>query len=217
MLKLHGMPISNFFGIVKHVLLEQNIPFEEVVTRPNQTPEFLAISPMGKIPVLETEAGFLTETNVILEYLAETYPASNLFPSDAFERAKVRQLIKTVELYLELPAHKVVMSLFGMAVSDEQRTEAKAAMQQGLPALQRLAKFSPWICGATFTVADVFVFHALGVVFEVGAKLFDWNVAAEVPGLKTWYDAVAQRPISKQLAAETQAALQIMMQQAGRQ
>jgi len=213
MLKLHGLPVSNFYCIVKQALLEKNIPFEEVTAMPNQEPEYLAKSPMGKIPVLETAAGCLTETNVILDYLEDTHPASPLFPSDAFERAKVRQMIKMSELYLEFPAHKLVNALFGAEVSDEQRAITKTAMTQGLAAFQRLAKFSPWICGSTFTAADIFVFHALSVVIGIGGKLYDWNVLAEVPGLKAWYEQVGQRPITKQLVTESQAALAAMMKQ----
>ncbi len=97
MLKLHGTPISNFYCIVKQVMLEKGIAFEEVHVMANQEPAFLAISPMGKIPALETEYGYLTETNVILEYLEEVQPSPALYPQNVFARAQVKQLIKMVE------------------------------------------------------------------------------------------------------------------------
>jgi glutathione S-transferase len=215
MLKLHGMPVSNFYCIVKQALLEKGLTFEEVAAMPNQEPDYLAKSPIGKIPVLETNAGCITETNVILDYLEDVYPQPNLFPTDPFERAKVRQMIKMSEMYLEFPAHKQVNALFGAAISDEQRATTQAAMKQGLAAFQRLAKFSPWICGATFTAADIFVFHALSVVIGIGGKLYDWDVMSEIPGLKTWYDQVGQRPITQKLVGESQAALQEIMKQMG--
>jgi glutathione S-transferase len=217
MLKLHGMPVSNFYCIVKQALLEKGLSFEEVQAMPNQEPAYLEKSPIGKIPVLETAAGCITETNVILDYLEDVYPQPNLFPTDPFERAKVRQMIKMSEMYLEFPAHKQVNALFGATISDEQRTVTQAAMKQGLAAFQRLAKFSPWICGSTFTAADIFVFHALSVVIGIGGKLYDWDVMSETPGLKAWYDQVGQRPITKKLVSESQVALQeIMKQMAGK-
>lgn len=211
MLKLHGMTVSNFYCIVKQALLEKGVAFEEIHVAPNQEAAYLAKSPMGKIPVLETEQGCLTETNVILDYIEETQGGQKLYPADAFERAKVRQMIKISEMYLEFPAHKQVMALFGGEISQEQRELTQAAMRQGMAAFQRLAKFAPWICGSTFTAADIFVFHAFSVVIGIGGKLFDWDVMSEVPGLKAWYDQVAQRPITQQLVAESQAAMAEMM------
>ncbi len=211
MLKLHGMPVSNFYCIVKQALLEKGVAFEEVNVSPSQEAAWLDQSPMGKIPVLETEAGCLTETNVILDYIEETQGGSKLFPVDPFERAKVRQMIKMSEMYLEFPAHKLVMALFGAEVSPEQRELTEKAMRQGIAAFQRLVKFSPWICGSTFTAADIFVFHAFSVVIGIGGKLFDWDVLSEVPGLKAWYDQVGQRPITKQLVADSQEAMAAMM------
>jgi glutathione S-transferase len=205
------MPVSNFYCIVKQALLEKGVAFEEVNVSPNQDAAWLDRSPMGKIPVLETEAGCLTETNVILDYIEETQGGPKLFPADPFERAKVRQMIKMSELYLEFPAHKHVMVLFGGDISAEQRELLQTTMRQGLAAFQRLTKFSPWICGSTFTAADIFVFYAFSVVIGIGGKLYDWDVLSEVPGLKAWYDQMGQRPLTKQLVADTQAAMAEMM------
>lgn len=108
MLKLHGTPISNFYCIAKQALQEKGIAFETVHVMANQESDYLAKSPMGKIPALETGHGFLTETNVILEYLDATHPEPALYPQEPFARARVQQLIKVVELYVEGPAHALV-------------------------------------------------------------------------------------------------------------
>ena len=67
MLKLYGAPLSNYYNMVKVSLLEKRLPFEEVLRPPTQEEEYLAKSPMGKIPTLETERGFITETHAILD------------------------------------------------------------------------------------------------------------------------------------------------------
>ena len=54
MLKLYGFPVSNYYNMVKLALLEKALPFEEVPFVSGQTPQVLAISPRGKVPVLET-------------------------------------------------------------------------------------------------------------------------------------------------------------------
>jgi len=78
-MKLHGMPLSNYFNMAKHAVLAKGIACEFVNTRPSQEADYLAKSPMGKIPLLETERGFLTETDAILDYLDEAFPGPACF------------------------------------------------------------------------------------------------------------------------------------------
>ncbi|HWK53783.1 MAG TPA: glutathione S-transferase family protein, partial [Hyphomicrobiales bacterium] len=147
MLKLLGSPLSNYYNMAKHALLAKGLEFEEVPQRPGQEPAFLALSPMGKVPVLQTEQGFLTETGAILDYLDERYPQNPLFPADPFARAKVRQLIKTQELYVETPAHALIGALFQREVPAHVREASQPAARRGLQAMASLVRFAPWIAG----------------------------------------------------------------------
>ena len=101
MIKLHGFSRSNYYSLVKAVLIERGIEFEEVNVTPSQDEDFLAISPMGKVPCLETESGFISESTAIIEYLEETVSENSLLPTDAFQRAKVRELLLHIELVLQ--------------------------------------------------------------------------------------------------------------------
>jgi len=212
MLKLHGIAISNFYCIAKQVLEEKGLAFEEVYVMTNQEPDFLAISPMGKIPVLETEHGFLTETNVITEYLEERYPPTPLYPQDVFARAKVKQLIKSVELYVETPAHQLIPWFFGgKPLPEHVRETAKPALQRGLAALNRLATFSPWVCGEEYTAADIFLYRSISMVSMMAQKYYDWDALAEVPGIKDWNARMAQRPATQSVDAAANVARQAFM------
>ena len=104
MLKLHGFPVSNYANMVQLALLEKGMAFEYVLTIPDQSPAFLAKSPRGKVPVLETPQGCIAETSVILEYLEDTGTGRPLLPHEPYARARVRALMKQIELYIELPA-----------------------------------------------------------------------------------------------------------------
>ena len=84
MIKLHGMPLSNYYNVVKCVMLEKEVPFEEVAVKPNHESDYLLKSPMGKVPCMETAAGFLTETSVMLEYLEDLNSGKSLYPVDSF-------------------------------------------------------------------------------------------------------------------------------------
>ena len=100
MLKLYGFTVSNYFNMVKMALLEKDIDFEFVDTKPTQEGDYLAKSPMGKVPCLETSEGFISETDVIFDYLEDLGQGQALMPASAYEKAKVRELIKQLELYI---------------------------------------------------------------------------------------------------------------------
>ena len=51
MLKLHGFSVSNYTNMVKQCLLEKGLEFAQLDARPSQEDDFLAMSPMGKIPL----------------------------------------------------------------------------------------------------------------------------------------------------------------------
>ena len=89
MFKLYGFAVSNYYNMVKLALLEKGLPFEEVTFYPAQTPDSLAISPRGKVPVLGVDAGYINETAIILEYLEQSEKGTPLLPSDPFEAKNV--------------------------------------------------------------------------------------------------------------------------------
>jgi glutathione S-transferase len=205
MMKLHGVPLSNYYNMVKHAVLEKGIACEFVDTRPSQDATFLLKSPMGKVPLLETDQGFLTETNVILDYLEERYPAVPLLPSDSFARAKVRQLMKTQELYVETPAHDLIGAIFQREIPAHVKAASQPNALKGLAALGRLAKFGPWICGEQLTTADIFVFYSFTLSNRLTQLVYNWDMLKEVPGLNDWYQQFAGREITKGILAESKA------------
>ncbi|HCO11355.1 MAG TPA: glutathione S-transferase, partial [Gammaproteobacteria bacterium] len=111
-IKLYGMPLSNYYNMVKTVLLEKGMDFEEMLILPNQESDFLGKSPMGKVPAMETEQGFLTETGVMIDYLDSLGQGESFYPADPFEKAKVQEMIRYLELYVELPARRLYGEVF---------------------------------------------------------------------------------------------------------
>src|SRR5436189_5904296 len=111
MVKLCGFHISNYFCKVRIAMLEKGVPFElDPSCKPSQKEDFLARTPMGKVPFLELDGGAqLSESQVICEYLEDAYPQKPLYPRDPLERAHVRELITIMELHMEL----VVRRLYG--------------------------------------------------------------------------------------------------------
>jgi glutathione S-transferase len=77
------------------VLEEIGIPYEAKVLafrlRENQSAEYLALNPKGKVPLIVVDGKPLTESAAIYSWMAETFPDSRLLPhgADPFERAKI--------------------------------------------------------------------------------------------------------------------------------
>ncbi len=192
MFRLHGSPISNFYNIVKVAMLEKGMDFEEVVTYPSQSEEFLAMSPMGKIPVLEVREGYLTETQVIVEFLEEIYPELTLYPRDAFQRALARRIAHMCEVYIDQPMRPaMVATIRGEAVPEP--TETRQRLEQGLAALARVARPDPWLVGDEFGMADIFAYFSLSLVEGLARDHLQVDVFQRLPGFDVWKQAVAER------------------------
>jgi glutathione S-transferase len=206
MLKLHGAPLSNYYNMVKTALLEKQVAFEEVFSPPSQDAAYLARSPMGKIPCLETADGFLTETRAILDYLEEAHPKPALLPAAPFARAKVRELAQAVELYVELVARRGLGVLFGRDVPADVKASIRADLPKGIAAIRRLAKFSPWIAGQAFTYADLVAYWTVALGNLSAKQNADLDLLAEIPGAKTWFEAMSERPSIRRAIADQAAA-----------
>ena len=119
MLKLHGFPVSNYANMVQLALLEKGVPFEYVLAIPDQSAGFLAKSPRGKVPFIETPQGCINETSAILDYLEDRGEGKPLLPADPYARAQVRALMREIELYIELPARSCYAeAYFGATLPD---------------------------------------------------------------------------------------------------
>jgi glutathione S-transferase len=203
MVTLHGFSYSNYYNIVKHVLLYKEIPFEEDLRYGGEA-EWLAISPVGKVPALTTEqGGHLSESSVLCDYLEEAYPAIPLYPADVFTRNYVRQIMKVSELYLELPCRRFIPFLFGNAEAPEALvTEVRPMVERGIAALTRLCEFEPYVAGPELTMADIYLRYVLSVVESSGSSKMNWDIVDQVPGLKQWQAMMADSDISRRVDAD---------------
>lgn len=203
MLKLYGFTLSNYFNMVKMALIEKGIEYEVVETNPSQEEGYLAKSPMGKVPCIETDQGFVTETNVIFEYLDELGEGPSLLPANAFERAKARELIKEMELYIELPARTCFPeAFFGGSVSDETKETARANLVKGVACLKRNGKFAPYVAGDTFTFADIMFMYSVSIAGACAKRVLDLNLLEDFPEAKALSELLATRDSVKKITAD---------------
>lgn len=209
MINLCGFAVSNYYNKTKLVLLEKGIAFTEEQVFPSQDEALLKRSPLGKIPFIETEQGCLSESQVILEYLEEAYPEIPLYPADSFQRAKCRELIQHLELNIELHARRLYKeAFFGGTASDEVKNEVKEVLEKGLKGLARLAKFSPYIAGDTYTAADIVAWLHFFMVSATCQKIYGTDlVAAHIPNLADYMQFIETRPAAQKVATDRAAAM----------
>lgn len=92
-MKLYGTAISPFVRKVRVTLALKGLEYESEGTFPGtRTPEYLAISPLGKIPAFEDGDIVIRDSNVIIEYLEEQYPDIPVRPVNIADRARSRWL-----------------------------------------------------------------------------------------------------------------------------
>lgn len=200
---LHGMTYSNYYNMVKAVMLEKGIEFSEAHVLPNQEPEFLLKSPMGKVPLMQTEQGFLSETGVMIDYIDSLDIGDSLYPADPFARAKVMELIRYLELYIELPARRLYGDVFfGKPASDELKEQVRLQLQKGFAALARLASFDPYLAGKELSYADFYYRFSVGLATIVCKKALDWNALHELPNIKALLDLMGERESIQRVLAD---------------
>ena len=185
--RLHGFAFSNYHNIVKVVLLEKRVDFEEVTSYPPADDSYLAKNPTGKFPCLELEDGsFLGESKVIVNYLEEVYPQVALLPSDPMKRARVRELMDVVDLYLEWPARRLYSEGFSSEgkVSDETREAVRPLLDRGIAGFNKLARFDPYVAGPDLTLADFSVAFHFPAIAIASKAIYGENLLRGVPGVR---------------------------------
>jgi len=209
MINLCGLAVSNYYSKIKLVLLEKGIEFKEEIVTPSQDAALLKRSPLGKIPFIETEQGNLSESQVILEYLEEVYPEQPLYPADNHQQAKCRELIQHLEFNIELNARRLYTeSFFGGTVSVETKDQVKDLLERGLKGLARLAKFSPYIAGNSYTAADCVAWSHFFAVRLATQKIYGVDIVAEyLPGVNEYMLLIETRPCVQKVIADRAAAM----------
>jgi len=194
MIKLYGAPMSPYFNKVKIALLEKGVKFEEVSQRPSQEVEVLARSPMGKIPFVEVNGYPISESTAILEWLEDAYPTAALLPPTPNGRARARELMLIIDLYLAPACSPLTRHLaYGHELSESARADADAALRRALAAIARQADFGPWLAGEYFSFADVSAAAVLPQVARATAAVLGSNLLELVPGADAYLERLGQR------------------------
>ncbi len=137
-----------------------------------QSPEFKAVNPAGKIPVLQDGAMNLTESGAIILYIADKFPEARLLPTELAARGEAYRWF--FYAITEVEPHLWAIAQHRFALPEDKRISAlePTSTWQLARALRPIEKFlgqREFIAGDAFTVADIVTTHCL--TWALSAKL----------------------------------------------
>ena len=165
MLKLYYAPGT--CALASHIALEEAgaaYTTERIDFKSNQqnSPEYLAVNPKGRVPALVTDRGILTETPAALAFIAQSFPQAKLAPLDdpfAFAQAQAfnSYLCSTVHV-----AHAHRGRGYRWASEEASFADMKRKVPDSVGAsfalIERDILRGPWVMGETYTICDPYLF-----------------------------------------------------------
>ena len=169
-------------SLAVHIALEETgEPFQAVrldlAKGQQRNADYLALNPKGRVPVLVTEQGALTETPALLLYVAQRFPQAGLAPlQDPFALARVQAF----NSYLCATVHVAhAHGKRGTRWVAPEETAAIEAMRRRVPhtyaecfeLIERELLQGPWVMGEQYTIADAYLFTLAGWLEADGSDL----------------------------------------------
>jgi glutathione S-transferase len=207
MFKLYYSPGS--CALASHITLQEagaDYRAERIDFKANQqnSPEYLAINPKGRVPSLVTDRGILTETPAVLAFIAQSFPEAKLAPLDepwAFAQVQAfnSYLCSTVHVAHAHKARGYRWVADEASIADMKRMLPKT-VGASFALIERNMFRGPWVMGDTYTICDPYLFTVAqwlegdGVDVSVLPKVIDHR------------NRMAERPAVRKVMAQQQAA-----------
>jgi GST-like protein len=195
-IKLYGCGSPNVRKVVimlEELGLDYEISFVGVMNGAQFEPSFLALNPLGRVPVLvdpEGPAGEpIFESGAILIYLAEAYGRQDLLPAAGRERYAVMKWLMlqmaNVGPIFGQHNHFIITPEHANSYAGRRYREQATRLYHFLD--QRLAEVS-WLAGGDYSIADIATYPWALYVERHGLQ---WD---DLPYLKAWRDRIEARP-----------------------
>jgi glutathione S-transferase len=193
---------------VRWTLQELGVEFDSVrvdlLAGDHRRPEFLALNPAAKIPVLVDGDVVLNESVAIVMYLADKYPEQGLLPGSLNARAQAYRWLLFAATELEQPLWRIARHTW--LYPEEQRLPADVAIARR-EFTEMAAALARHMEGREFVVGN-----RAGVVDFVMAYTLDWaneeKLLEEYPGLRAYMERMYARPKAGLRIADAFASIQ---------
>lgn len=182
-MKLFSCKIAPNAKKVKIYFKEKGItpPFETVevdlLSGAQYRPDYLAINPLGKVPVLQLDDGScITESLSIIEYFEEIYPAPSLTGNSPEERAKIKAIERFIDMeimeMMGVMAHHMMPLFAGrFKQSAEVINYGRARQAEALAYLDNRIGAGSFVYGDRVSIADITLFVTFETAHFVKAPL----------------------------------------------
>lgn len=183
-----------------HIVLHEagyNFVAEKVDLKTKKTEsgkDFSAINEKGSVPFLVLDNGEgISEGAVIVQYLADQKPASQLAPSNGtIERVRLNEWLN----FIATDLHKSFMPFFAGA-GEQATTLYRKILEKKFEYVAKKLQGREYLTGSQFTIADAYLFTVMNWAPKVGIDLSPW------PVLAAYSQRVAARPkVQEALVAE---------------
>ncbi len=133
--------------------------------------DYYAVNPKGSVPALQLDGGdVLTEGAVIVQYLADQKPESNLAPkAGTMDRYRLQEWLN----FIATDVHKQLSPLFNPLVNAEAKASVRARLETRLAVAAKTLDTHEYLMGH-FTVADAYLFTVLRWAPRLEVDLAKW-------------------------------------------
>ncbi len=188
-MELFSLPVSTYSSKVRLLLELKGIDYTAAPPPGGySTPEYMQLVPLGTIPAIKVENEYLSESDVIMEYIEEQHPEKPMLRGSALERAKHRYLARYHDLWLE-PHLRRTFAHMDPATNDDVELNAHLdKFEERLQKLEELFEPQPFMVDGEIGYADC-AFPATIALAEILMPIFGRKLKL---GSKTavWYKAV---------------------------
>ena len=167
--------------------------------------EFMAITPIGKIPALVTDEGAtIPESEVICEYLEDVYPDPSGLPADPLGRATSRSISRIVDLYLAPASSNMARQINPETRDQAVVDDAKEKFAKAFSYMEHFMGPGPYACGDSLTLGDCSAAPYMMLMKKMVFEHFD-DIPDPTVGegrLATWWQAIEANEVSAGVIAE---------------
>lgn len=181
-------------AVIGHLGIALEIEYLDFFTGDLRAPDYVAINPNGQVPALLHDDLALWESNVIMQYLADSVPGNELLPADRKQRADVMRWqaweLANFNKALSVLSFETVAKpgFLGMPPDADAVSWATRELKRYAPVLDRALAGRQYLVGEGITLADYSMIYNEG--FK-GAVPFDWSPFAD---LNAYFDRMRQAP-----------------------
>lgn len=208
MIELFGSPVSNCYNTVLAALHHKGLVFEQRPVAASRERAFLRHSPMGKIPYIRHDGISLSETSAIIDYLDETFTGPALLAGSALLRARQRQLMKFVELYVETPARRLFPGVFWCQTNAALHIdEVRPVIERGMDAIEVLLADNPELQQLPAGAGHYYSYFSLSLAGLVTEQQYGWSLLADRPQLKYFLQRLDELAFMPGITSQRDAAM----------